>query len=92
MASPNLTVTRSPSGVVAPGTQVTFTVTASDADARSISYTFTATDGAGGQITVNEQVVVSDPVTVTASVSDPAGTASVPTKDASNPAVWRATV
>jgi hypothetical protein len=92
VATPNLSITRTPAGVVAPGTQVTFTVTASDADARTVAFTFTATDTQGGQVTVNETVVVSDPVSVTGTVSDPANTASAPIKDGANPALWRATV
>lgn len=92
MATPNLTVTRTPAGVVSPGTQITFTVTATDADARSISYTFKGTDSTGAEKTISETVVVSDPVTVTATVTDPAGTATAPVKDGTNPAIWRATV
>ena len=92
MATPNLTVTRTPAGVVSPGTQVTFTVTATDADARSISYSFKGTDSTGAEKVINETVVVSDPVAVTATVSDPSGTAAAPVKDATNAAVWRATV
>jgi TRAP-type mannitol/chloroaromatic compound transport system substrate-binding protein len=92
MATPNLTITRTPAGVVTPGTQVTFTVTATDADARSISYSFKGTDSTGNEKIVSETVVVSDPVTVTATVSDPAGTASNAVKDGTNPAIWRATV
>lgn len=92
MATPNLTVTRTPAGAVTPGTQITFTVTATDADARSVSYSFKGTDAAGNEKLVTETVVVSDPVTVTATVTDPAGTAAAPVKDGTNPAIWRATV
>lgn len=91
MANPSISVTRSPSGVVAPGTQVTFTVTATDADARSITYSFSGVDSAGNATSVTETVVVSDPVTVSASASDPAGSATV-TKDPANANVWRSTV
>lgn len=92
MATPNLTVTRTPAGVVTPGTQITFTVTATDADARSVTHSFKATDAAGNEQVVTETVVVSDPVTVTATVSDPSGTAGPAVKDGTNPAIWRASV
>lgn len=91
MANPVLTVDRSPTGVVAPGTQLTLTVTATDADARSVTYTFTGTDQGGNEIVVTESVVVSDPVTVTAAVDDPAGVADL-VPDPVNPMVWRSTV
>ena len=90
MAAPVVTVTRTPSGNVAPGTQITFTVTGTDADARTIVYSFTGTDTNSGTPTVvNHSVTVSDPVTVTGSVSDPAGTATL-TKGTGN--LWHSTV
>lgn len=92
MAAPSLTVSRSPSGVVSPGTQIVFTVTATDADSRSVSYVFSAVDGQGNPVSVTENVVVSDPVTVSASVSDPAGTATTPVQDGVNPSLWRSNV
>lgn len=92
MAAPSISVVRTPAGVVNPGTPLTFTVTAADADARTLSYKFTAADIGGTTKDVIESVVVSDPVTVTASVSDPAGTASTPVKDTVNPSIWRSTV
>ena len=92
MANPSVTVVRTPTGVVAPGTQLTFTVTATDADARSISFTFTGTDSTGGVTTVAETVTVSDPVDITASVNDPDGVATTPQRDAANLTLWRSTV
>ena len=92
MAVPTVSVVRAPAGVVAPGTQLTFTVTATDADARSLSFTFTGTDSTGGTISVSETVIVSDNVDVVATVSDPANVATTPQRDAANPALWRSTV
>jgi hypothetical protein len=92
MANPQITVVRTPAGVVAPGTQVSFAVTATDGDARSVSYTFNAVDSQSQATQVTETVVVSDPVTVTATVDDPSETASDPAQDPTNPTVWRSTV
>lgn len=92
MANPSVTVVRTPTGVVSPGAQLTFTVTAVDADARAVSFTFTGTDSTGGVTTVAETVTVSDPVDITATVSDPDGVATPPQRDAVNPALWRSTV
>lgn len=92
MANPQVSVVRDPAGVVEPGSQVTFTVTATDSDARSVSYTFAGTDTGGNTVNVTETVVVSDPVTVTASVDDPSGGATEPVQDLVNPNVWRSIV
>lgn len=91
MANPILNVTRTPAGVLRPGTQVTFTVDATDSDARSVVYSFTGSDLAGNTQTVTKTVVVSDPVAVSGSAADPAGTATV-TQDPIDPRVWRSTV
>jgi hypothetical protein len=92
VTNPSISVVRTPTGVVAPGTQLTFTVTATDADARMVSFTFTGTDSLGGVTTVAETITVSDPVDVTATVSDPENVATTPQRDAANLSVWRATV
>lgn len=92
MANPTISVVRTPSGVVTPGTQVTYTVTAADADARTVVNTFTVTDAANHATQINDSITVSDPVTVTASTSDPSGQASAPVKDSVNPALWRQTL
>ena len=91
MAAPILTVTRTPEGVVAPGTQVSFTVTATDSDARSLTYTFTGTDGTGAAATITNTVIVGDPVTVAATVTDPEDTATL-NQDLTNPNVWHSVV
>lgn len=92
MANPQISVVRTPAGVVSPGAQVTFNVTAMDGDARSVSYTFTATDSESNASQVTETVVVSDPVTVAATVDDPSDIASEPVQDPITPNVWRSTV
>jgi hypothetical protein len=92
MANPTISVTRIPTGVVTPGTQVIYTVTAADADARTVVNTFVVTDSASHSTQVNDSITVSDPVTVTASTSDPAGQATAPVKDSVNPAIWRQTL
>jgi hypothetical protein len=89
---PQISVTRTPAGVVAPNTQITFTVSATDADARSVQYTFSATDAGGQAAQVTETVVVSDPVTTSAEVDDPAGVATEPAQDPVNPNIWRSVV
>jgi len=84
-----LSVVRTPVGIVAPGTQLTFQVTASDADARSVTFSFAGTDSGGNRTTIQETVTVSDPVTVDTTSSDPAIAI---TRDALDTNVWHATV
>lgn len=91
MAAPVITVTRTPEGVVAPGTQVTFTVTAVDSDARSVTYSFTGTDSTGAAANVSHSIVVSDEVTIDATVDDPNGEATL-SPDVSLTNVWHSTV
>lgn len=75
-----------------PGSALDVTVTAHDADARTVVVTIPVQDLAGNATQAVQSIVVGDPITFgPATVADPAGVATV-TQDATNPAVFHVTV
>ena len=75
-----------------PGDTLDVTVTAHDADARTVTVTIPVADLSGAVTNAVQTIVVGDPLTFgPATVNDPAGVATV-TQDAVNPAVFHVTV